>query len=287
MKDSHTDIGDNEIRIISSEDKKSPDRRKKWHHIAVMIGILLILISVVSVIVYYSLNEEIETESVVNIPDVPVHTPELLAETSQPTHYTSLRDTVIDGVGLRLLTPVNSHPTLETGVDVLSDSTVILAAQAADIRRDNGKIVGACIVGGELVSKGEAKAGFCAIVNDEITLGVADATPMFEQALMSDGYFFRQYPLVAGGQIIENKPKGKAIRKALAEADGSFCVIISREALTFHDFSQALIDLGVRNAIYLVGSTSAGIFKDEQGQRSAIGKIPDEALNNVNFIVWR
>ena len=67
MKDSHTDIGDNEIRIISSEDKKSPDRREKWHHIAVMIGILLILISVVSVIVYYSLNEEIETESVVSI----------------------------------------------------------------------------------------------------------------------------------------------------------------------------------------------------------------------------
>lgn len=287
MKDSHTDIGDNEIRIISAEEKKSSIRRKKGHLIAVVIAVLMVLVSVVFAVVRYSHNDEIESESVISIRGTVAPSPEPEAETPQAARHTLLRDTIIDGVGLRLLTPVNSHPTLEIGVDVLSDSTVILAAQAADIRRDNGKIVGACIVGGELVSKGEAKAGFCAIVNDEITLGVADATPMFEQALMADGYFFRQYPLVAGGQIIENKPKGKAIRKALAEADGCFCVIISREALTFHDFSQALIDLGVRNAIYLVGSTSAGIFKDEQGQRSAIGKIPDEAHNNVNFIVWR
>ena len=77
-------------------------------------------------------------------------------------------------------------------------------------------IAGAYVVKGELLSKGEAKAGYCSIVNGEVNIGVADATPMLEEALMKDGYFFRQYPLVAGGQLIENKLKGAALRKALA-----------------------------------------------------------------------
>ena len=35
---------------------------------------------------------------------------------------------------------------------------VIMAMQAADIRSDNGGIVGACVINGNLVSKGRAKA---------------------------------------------------------------------------------------------------------------------------------
>nr|MDE6854183.1 phosphodiester glycosidase family protein [Muribaculaceae bacterium] len=134
---------------------------------------------------------------------------------------------------------------------------------------------------------GEAKAGFCSIVNGEITVGVSDATPMLEQALSSDGYFFRQYPLVVGGQLVENRPKGRALRKALAELDGHISVIASTRRLTLHDFSQALIDLGVRNAIYLVGSSSTGLYTDADGRRTIIGQADRKTADNVNFIVWR
>lgn len=203
-----------------------------------------------------------------------------------PISYTAHRDTIVNGVELSILTPYNAIPTLETDIN-LNDTTAILVAQAADIRRDNGKIVGACVIRGELLSKGEAKAGYCSIINGEISLGAADATPMLEQALTSDGYFFRQYPLVVGGQLIENKPKGRAIRKALAEINGRICVIISRTRLTFHDFTQALIDAGVRNAIYLVGSNSTGYYRDADGNKYIFGPANDTASPHINYIVWR
>lgn len=104
---------------------------------------------------------------------------------------------------------------------------------------------------------------------------------------MNNGYFFRQYPLVVGGQIVENKPKGRAIRKALAELDGRIYAVSSLERMSFHDFSQALVDLGVRNAIYLVGANSCGIYRDAQGKVFTFGTIPSEQLANINYIVWR
>lgn len=201
--------------------------------------------------------------------------------------FTIKTDTIVDGIGLSVLTPNNATPVLEIGNECTNDTTIILMAQAADVRGDNGGIVGSFVVNGELVSKGEAKAGFCSIVNGKLTVGVADATPMFEQALMSNGYFFRQYPLVVGGQIVENKPKGKSIRKALVESDGKISVVVSRERLTFHDFSQALADVGVSNAIYLVGGDAYGRYVDAEGTSFTFGHEWDKNIDNVNYIVWR
>ena len=201
--------------------------------------------------------------------------------------YTSRRDTTVNGMRLIILTPHGATATLEVGNGAVADTTAILAAQAADIRSDNGEIAGAYVVKGELLSKGEAKAGYCSIVNGEISIGVADATPMLEQALESEGYFFRQYPLVAAGQLIENKPQGKAKRKALAEIDGTICVVASADRLSFHDFSQALIDAGARNAIYIVGAYSTTLYTDRDGARHNIGNVYENAPANINYIVWR
>ncbi|MDE7109958.1 MAG: hypothetical protein K2O49_08355 [Muribaculaceae bacterium] len=158
---------------------------------------------------------------------------------------------------------------------------------AADVRGDNGEIAGAYVLKGNLISKGQAKAGFCSIINGEISIGVAEATPMLEQALETEGYFFRQYPLVVGGQIVENKPKGKALRKALAEYDGATCIIASLDRLSFLDFARTLVDLGVKNAIYLPGGDSPVIFMDNEGDRSVLGNLRSSDYENVNYIIWR
>ncbi len=207
--------------------------------------------------------------------------------TADNGRYASRRDTTVNGERLIILTPHGAIPTLEVGNSLVADTTVILAAQAADIRRDNGEIAGTYVLKGELISKGEAKAGYCSIVNGVINIGVADATPMLEQVLMSDGYFFRQYPLVAASQLIENKPPGKARRRALAEIDGTMSVVTSADGLTFHDFSQALIDAGVRNAIYLVGARSTAFYNNQDGRRHFIGPVDENAPENINYIVWR
>ncbi|MDE5976239.1 MAG: phosphodiester glycosidase family protein [Muribaculaceae bacterium] len=198
-----------------------------------------------------------------------------------------VKDTTVNDTPLSIITPHNVSPTLEVRYEPEADSTAVLAAMAADVRGDNGMIAGAFVLKGNLLSKGQAKAGFCSIINDKVTIGVADATPMLEAALESEGYFFRQYPLVVGGQPVENRPKGKALRKALAETDGKLSVIISLERLTFHDFSQALADLGVKNAIYLVGGDAPVYYTTEKGERLLYGTPKTSEYEFINYIVWR
>jgi len=121
----------------------------------------------------------------------------------------------------------------------------------------------------------------------KLTIGVADATPFLEQALETDGYFSRQYPLVVANQIVENKPKGESLRKALAELNGQTVVVMSKEKMTFHDFSQSLVDLEVTNAIYLVGGKGYGFAMGRAGEKVEFGLKLRKMPPNTNYIVWR
>ena len=64
-------------------------------------------------------------------------------------------------------------------------------------------------------------------------------------------------------------------------------VIMSQTPESFHDFSQALIDLQVENAIYLVGSTSFGYFRDYYDQLEIIYNKFRYGYQYENFIVWK
>lgn len=290
MSKKTNDIADNEIRIISAYEPTVQKRKNRFIRVYLPIIAIVMLLVILAWIFIPTIGEEDETEQLSQVHDELIidqpiiETKELSVNKVQGSVV--VIDTIINKNGLSILYPENLRPRLVLGSDNLNDSTVVLATQAADVRRDNGQIVGTFVMKGDVISKGEAKAGFCSIINNEITIGVSDATPMLEQSLTEDGYFFRQYPLVVGGQIVENKPKGKAIRKALAELDGKICVIMSKEKLTFHDFSQLLTDVGVRNAIYLVGSSSYGFYINDIGDRILTGVTPKKEADNVSYIIW-
>ena len=110
---------------------------------------------------------------------------------------------------------------------------------------------------------------------------------LFEEATEKEGFFFRQYPLVDNGTLVENPPKGKAIRKALCDRNGEIMVIMSQTPESFHDFAQALVDMKVDNAIYLVGSTSFGYFRDYYDHLAIIYNKFRYGYQYENFIVWR
>ena len=91
--------------------------------------------------------------------------------------------------------------------------------------------------------------------------------------------------------MVENKPKNKAFRHALCELNGTIVTVSSLEKESLHDFAQALADLGVQNAIYLVGAEAYGFCRTQSdnmpetvtwGERQS-GK----TFEKVNFIVWR
>ena len=173
-----------------------------------------------------------------------------------------------------------------------NDTTVIYAAQAADVRADNGGIVGAFVLKGEPKAWGLSKKGYCASINGQVTIGVADNSPLFEQATEEGGYFFRQYPLVSNGEIVENELKGKSIRRGICERQGEIFMVETGTTESFHDFSQALVDLHVNQAVYLVGSSAYGWAVDKAGIIHEFGddnyytgrrKMP----KNTSYIVWR
>lgn len=294
MTDQRHDIEDDEIRIISSagrsekrQDSK-PDRLKRVYWIA---AIALGLTALIFGISYCSRMAD-DSSAVFEDPDtfMPVSSPAdtIVAKNiyTGPARVT-VCDTIVLNEKLTILTPVNATPALEIGDTIYSDSTIVLAAQAADIRGDNGEIVGAFVRKGQLLSKGQSKSGFCAIISGSPVIGVANATPYLEQALETGGDFFRQYPLVVGGQVVENKPTNSALRKALVDVNGVISIVYSHSRLTLHEFSECLAALGASNAIYLVGSSSRGFYRRDDGSCHRFGYSRYNLPENCSFIVWR
>lgn len=288
MKNQHKDITDDEIRVISSSHtRESQHHSSKPNYIWWLLAFLLA--AILAIVIYFVISVKNNDEQIIE----PAQ--EKLIPTTEGTDtineasngYVSVNDTIVDGVNLKILSPYGLTPSLFIGSEIVKDSSAKMIFPAADIRKDNGEIVGAFVLNGDLKSKGQSKAGFCSIIGGKLTVGVADATPMLEQALESNGYFFRQYPLVVGGHVVENKPKGKSQRKALVEINGQVAVVITENRLTFHDFSQCLSDLGVTNAIYLIGSTAYGFAIDKVGNKIEVGNPDGRTSFNTNYIVWK
>lgn len=299
MSRNEIDIHDDELRVIgqkrtphSSEDIR---HKKLWWWIA---AALLICGIIAAVFLFSGKEEEVsESEIVVFEPmtkseDDPVAEESLAplgdySDTTLTKAYTEhLRDTIND-IPLDIYIPHNAVPELVLGVPDIHDKSIVLTTQAADIRADNGKIVGAFVLKGRPLSWGLSKKGYCGIIDGKLNVGVADNSPLFEEATEKEGYFFRQYPLVDNGVLVENEPKGKSIRKALCDRNGEIMVVMSQTPESFHDFAQALVDMKIDNAIYLVGSTSFGYFRDRYDHLAIIYNKFRYGYQYENFIVWR
>lgn len=200
--------------------------------------------------------------------------------------YTEHISRTVNDIPLEIYIPHNAVPRLFVGTPGLDEKNVIFTTQAADIRADNGKIVGAYVLAGKPLSWGLSKKGYCGIIDGKISVGVADNSPLFEEATETGGYFFRQYPLVDNGVMVESALKGKSVRKALCERAGEIFVVMSGTPESFHDFSEALVDLGVNNAIYLVGSVSYGYFRDRYDHLAIIYDKLWSGQRYENHIQW-
>jgi hypothetical protein len=291
MKDTK-DIKEDEIRVIGGEGQKPTHRR--WR---VLIWILLgcaVLATAMLFILLKGEQRQPEEEPAYFDPQPVVAPPEIelpkrlgkeIPDTARG--FIEIRDTTINDIPLRIFIPHNAEASLHVGKLDKRDTTIVFAAQAADIRADNKKIVGAFVLKGEPLAWGLSKTGYCAIIEGVMTIGMAENSPLFEEATEKGGYFFRQYPLVDNGRLVENEPKNKAIRRALCDREGEFMMVESGVSESFHDFAQALVDLGVTNAIYLVGSNAFGWAVDDAGMRTEFGEENNSLPRNTSYLVWR
>lgn len=285
MKLNKYDIQDTEIRVIG-ESSSSPKRKWGW-----MILAAVLVIGVIASIIAFSCARSQEEEGIF---ERSVHQaiPHPLRGWIQSLDSITdicviTKDTTVNDIPMRLYVPLNMTPRLEVGYKCIDDTTHnMLLFQAADIRADNKKIVGAFVLRGKPLSWGLSKKGYCGIIGDQVTIGVADNSPLFEQATEVGGYFFRQYPLVSNGELVENELKSQSTRRGLCELEGKVVVVETFTPESLHDFSQALVDIGTTNAIYLVGSAAIGWHRNLDCVGVASGQWEPRVYKNVSFIVW-
>ena len=279
------EIQDDELRVIGrpsgSEDTRKP---RKWLWIVMAVAIVA---AVVAATIICSRkpgpgNDPVVFDSSIKEKIEPLGN---YADTTGKA-YTEHLELTINDIPLDIYIPHNAKPSLAIGTPDIFDKNIVLVTQAADIRADNGKINGAYVLAGKPMAWGLSKKGYVGIIDDKITVGVADNSPLFEEATEKGGYFFRQYPLVNNGVLVENEPKGKAIRKAICDRAGEIIVVMSISPESFHDFAQALVDLQVDNAVYLVGSDSYGFFRDKYDHLTQICEKRREGYKYENYIKW-
>ena len=279
------EIQDDELRVIGrpsgSEDTRKP---RKWLWIVMAVAIVA---AVVAATIICSRKPGPGNDPVVFDTSIKEKIEPLgnYADTTGKAYTEHLKLTIND-IPLNVYIPHNAKPSLAIGTPDIFDKNIVLVTQAADIRADNGKINGAFVLAGKPMAWGLSKKGYVGIIDDKITVGVADNSPLFEEATEKGGYFFRQYPLVDNGVLVENEPKGKAIRKAICDRAGEIIVVMSISPESFHDFAQALVDLQVDNAVYLVGSDSYGFFRDKYDHLTQICEKRREGYKYENYIKW-
>ncbi|MBO7055050.1 MAG: hypothetical protein J6W37_06675 [Bacteroidales bacterium] len=282
------EIEENEIRVIGSDSPQS----KKWLLpllCAVAIGIIILVVMLVKP---NGTSEQISTEEpTIFEPQDEICTPKAQHKFSKYTGNESFiekLDTIINDVSLSIFIPHNLIPSLCVGQPSKQDSSLMMCAQAADIRADNKKIVGAFVLKGKPIAWGLSKHGYCAIINDTVIVGRSENSPLFEMATEKQGYFFRQYALVDSCRLVENNLKNKALRKALCQRCGETFIATSANDESMHDFSLALVDLGVENAIALDGGKfSFGWYVSNNTTIDFNEPLKRTIYPNETYIVWR
>lgn len=179
----YKDIRDDEIRIISASQEKRGFRPWVWVCFVIVVAII------VSLFLFRQEEAAIEDETMAVVfepANKVIPAADACAEwlgnyTDIAKAYTEhLKDTIND-IPLDIYIPHNAVPELVLGVPDLHDKSIILTTQAADIRADNGKIVGAFVLKGKPLSWGLSKKGYCGIIDGKVTVGVADNSPLFEE----------------------------------------------------------------------------------------------------------
>lgn len=279
---------DNEVYILGSEQTGKGVRKNRWKMVVALIFLAIATFSGAFVLLqpkeeapeyYFEPEEQAAPEVSVAIMD--------LQEGITQKAFVECTDETVNDMLLRVYTPQYASMSLMVGMPDPSDPSIVFAAMAADIRKDNRQIVGDFVLSGKRLARGVAKKGFAAIEENKVTIGVGESTPLLQEMIDNNGSFFRQYPLVHQGEIAENRLKNKSIRRALAMRGEHIIMVETKNRESFHDFSKALIDIGVSEAIYLVGGDAYGWFRDKEQARWEFGKPLPEIPENISYIIWR
>lgn len=271
---------EDEIQVLGTISKKS---RRKW-----IVAIITFLVTIL--LLFLFLPEKSVNENSSDITRLKEDINRIVDDSTLYREESAVNISVdsINDVPLLIYSLVNLKAELSFDLPDKNDSTFFLVTQAADVRRDNKEILGDYVFRGKQLSAGKRKTGYCAIIDGNVSLGTSLNDEIKDYCIANNGYFFRQYALVIDGEIQENKLKGKTIRRALAKQGEDLYIIESSNRESLYDFSEALVDLGISDAVYLVGGDAYILYRNsEDGQLYEYGNNDKFNYPTINYIVFR
>ena len=139
------------------------------------------------------------------------------------------------------------------------------------------EIVGPYAINGEYFEGGEAKGEYGALTFYDGEFHIIKENPeeAIKEAAKHGGSGYEQYLIVKDG--VSNDVYSRKCRcyRVIAELKGYLCIIDSKQQMYFDDFTDQLIALGVKDAVYcdMGGMSSYSWFRDTNPEFSTFGKI--------------
>ena len=193
------------------------------------------------------------------------------------------------GVGMNLYKITGLRPELVYGVPDLNDGHIYLVTRNADYWKKNNerKIIGDYIVDGKQLASNAWRAGYFSILDGRGEIGVGREPDMRDFVLNRKGSMFRQFALVSGGIkcVSQYVLKGKVTRCAYARtAENELFYVETLQPETLYGFSDALIEYGFVDAIYITGGSQPNLF-----YRTAHGVSQGDYVDDGkhNMVVWK
>ncbi|MDE5982652.1 MAG: hypothetical protein K2G92_06030, partial [Duncaniella sp.] len=115
MSHKHIDIDDDEIRVISATGDEPKGKTKHNVFLRVLIAALLI-VGIAAAVIFSTKFASKPDDSAFSEPVAPVTADSVIPAKA----FTTLRDTVVNGIRLGILTPRNATPVLVVGNGVLN-----------------------------------------------------------------------------------------------------------------------------------------------------------------------
>lgn len=192
------------------------------------------------------------------------------------------------GVKMRIyaLSGLKAH--LTGSMPDLSDSSIYFITRSSDyrIKNDQKHIIGDYIENGEVISESLWRAGFMAVIDGNVQIGISRSPKIRKHIIENSGSMFRQMALISAGTRCDEQfvLKGKVTRCAYArDIQGNLYFVETLEPETLYGFADALIEYGFADAIYVTGGMQPDRFyRSEDG--TAHGQYTDDKPHEI--VVW-
>lgn len=158
---------EDEIQVLGTSPRKCRSSKKLW-----IGGLVLCAVFLAGYSVWFLSGVETECAVEEATPEMERSVVSLVDSLSCETPSVALFVDSINDVKMQIYALNGLSAGLSFDMPDQGDTAVFLVVQAADIRRDNGGIVGDFVLRGEQLARGKRKSGYCAVLGGQVVLGL-------------------------------------------------------------------------------------------------------------------